>query len=68
MCQSAKHWNEGLITLHTYDGDMSFCEGWDNVLSVKFKSSMSKYVSLHDERLFVIEQFVRQYKLWEIYE
>ena len=68
LCKSAKHWNVGLITLLSHSGNLSTCESWYNGVVVHFDSLLTESVPLHDERLFVLEQFIRQYKLWKIYK
>ena len=67
LCKSAKNWNEGLITLHTSSSNFSFCSSWPNSMVVKFDAKMVKHVSLHDERLFVVEQFVKKFQLQHRY-
>ena len=68
MCDSAKRWNEGLITLHTSTKEIKRCSGWENSLQVKFKSKLTKMITFHDERLFVVEKFIKKYELQKRYD
>lgn len=68
LCRSSKNWNVGLITLLSYNGTLPTCESWYNGIVIHFDSILTEMFSLHDERLFVTEQFIRQFKLWKIYK
>lgn len=68
LCDSCKRTNVGLITLHTSTTKFETCSLWPNGLSVHFNSKMRTKFSIQDERFFVLEQFIRQFRLWEKYK
>lgn len=68
LCGSAKAWNEGLITLLSSSSGIETCESWGNGVVVKFESLLTHLVPLHDERMFVAEQFMRQFELHKKYK
>ena len=68
LCASCKQSNIGLITLHTSKREFHSCSLWENGLSVHFNTKLKPKFSIQDERFFVLEQFIRQFKLWEKYK
>ena len=67
-CKSAEKFGLGMITLYSSDKELSVCSGWKNSITVKFKSKLRKFYAIEDERLFALEQFTRQFKLWNKYK
>lgn len=68
LCRSAKHFGEGLITLISSPSNATLCGSWKDGLVVRFDSLLSNVIPIHDERLFVVEQFIRQFGLWKKYK
>ena len=68
LCETCRKWNTGLITLHNYEPSIPSCSDWENSLSVFFGSKLRMHVGIQDERLFVVEQFVRQFQLYKKYK
>ena len=67
LCTSAERSKANLITLHTSGKFLEACS-FNGASTIKFKSKLKIYYSIQDERLMVLEQFIRQFRLWEKYE
>ena len=67
FCESAKKNNLGVITLHTASKEIKSCN-FKNAINIRFTSKMKMFYSIQDERFLVLEQFIRQFKLWSKYK
>ena len=67
-CDTARKWNEGIITLYNLEQNIEICNNWNNSKLIHFHSLLTNNITLQDERLFIAEQLIRQFELWKIYE